>query len=239
MSIFDKLKGVFIIEDESAAKKAAEKGSEKIEPQDKILAKKGSTNNKEIEIPELHDPSPESQQGKPDGKFVDILLKAVEKGNLEGFDYLEYKSSLQSLVNMDMDEETRYKSALAMAKTLGATPDKLIKTAKHYLDILKQENTKFKQALKNQREKQVVGKETGIVDIAKSIEQKKRRIQELEKEIQADTEKMKKMKSGINQAAAKVQRTNDSFIYAYNVVTGQIQEDIEKIKKYLISKIVV
>ena len=44
------------------------------------------------------------------------------------------------------------------------------------------------------------------------------------------------MKAGINKAAAKVQRTSDNFHYAYNVVTGQILGDIEKMQKYLKGK---
>ncbi|MEJ6614169.1 MAG: hypothetical protein QNK64_04450 [Saprospiraceae bacterium] len=33
--------------------------------------------------------------GKADPKFINILLKSIEKNNLGGFDYIEYLSSLQ------------------------------------------------------------------------------------------------------------------------------------------------
>ena len=60
-----------------------------------------------------------------------------------------------------------------------------------------------------------------------------KKIAELQQEIQNDNKKMSEMKSAINKAAAKVQKTSDSFHYAFNVVTGQILADIEKMQKYL------
>ncbi len=228
--MFGKLKSFFILEDEDENKKAAEKGEQE---QRKVESEKSAptVSAHDITIDVANTTPPPS--GKPDTKFVDILLKAVEKDNLEGFDYLEYKSSLQSLSGMDMDEATKYKSALAMAKTMGATPAKLIKTAQHYLKTLEKEKSKFQDALKGQRTKQVTGKEASINKMTEAVAKKKQRILDLQKEIEADTAKMKTMKDEINSAVAKVQGTSDSFHYAYNVVTGQIVADVEKMEKYL------
>ena len=226
MSMFGKLKSLFILEDENESKKAAEKSVENKE-------KKNIPSVSAKDITVNIEPSSTPQSGKPDAKFVDILLKAVEKNNIDGFDYLEYKSSLQSLSGMDMDEETKYKSSLAMATTMGATPEKLIQTANHYIKTLNTEKNKFQEALKSQKAKQVTGKEISIQEIAKGIQAKKNKMAELQKEIESDTIKMEQMKASINKAAAKVQKTSDSFHYAYNVVTGQILSDIEKMQKYL------
>ncbi|MFT4534708.1 MAG: hypothetical protein ACJA1A_001995 [Saprospiraceae bacterium] len=228
--MFGKLKSLFILEDDNETKKAAEKGKQE---QTKVYNKESSpgisAHDISVDLTNITPPP----SGKPDAKFVDILLKAVEKDNLEGFDYLEYKSSLQSLAGMDMDESTRYKSALAMAKTMGATPSKLIKTAQHYLNTLEKEKSKFQDALKGQTSKQVTGKESSINKISETIAKKNQRILDLQKEIEADTAKVKTMKVDIDQAVAKVQATSDSFHYAYNVVTGQILADVEKMENYL------
>ena len=48
-------------------------------------------------------PSP----GKINDKFLNVLFSAIEKNNQEGFDYLEFRNSLQSLKEMNMDEATR------------------------------------------------------------------------------------------------------------------------------------
>ena len=55
---------------------------------------------------------------------------------MEGFDYLEYKQSLQSLEKMNMDNQTRYQSAFAMAQTMGAKAKNLIDSAQYYLKVM-------------------------------------------------------------------------------------------------------
>lgn len=226
--MFDKLKKLFVIEDENAAKN--ESATNKYEP-----TKSTNSPKPNIDIPTIKTSEDyNTPSGKADQKFVDILLSAIEKNNLEGFDYLEYKSSLQGLDNMAMDEATRYKSAFVMAKTMGVTPEKLLNSAKHYVGILNKEETKFIDALKNQRQKQVVSREDELTRIQKEVEAKKAQIKQLNKEIEAHESSYKSTKDGINKSAAKVEKTNDRFMHAYKVVLGQIMTDVENMKKYLL-----
>ena len=222
-----KLKSLFIVEDENDKKEAPKKSQE---PKVEKPAKPSSQPEIEvnIEIPEITDP-----KGKPDPKFVDILLKAIEKNNMDGFDYLEYKQSLQSLHGMDMDEATRYKSAFAMAKTMGATPDKLVNSANHYITVLRKEESKFKEALINQRKSQIQGREAKIKSIETAIKEKKAQIKKIMTEIERNEKELEKLKSEINKSAAKVESTNERFHLALNVVMGQISNDLEKMKQFL------
>lgn len=220
-----KLKSLFILEDENDNEKKT--SAEESKP--------ATSSSKSTSIPsiEVDFGKPKKLSGAPDSKFVDVLLKAVESNNLDGFDYLEYKSSLQSLTKMDMDEATKYQSAFAMAKTMGATPAKLLESAKHYIQVLVTEETKFKDALQNQRAKQVTGRESQIKDLESQIVSKQNRIEQLKKEIEADKSNLEKIKSEINQSAAKVETTNDKFMHAYNTVRNQILKDVENMKTYL------
>ena len=63
---------------------------------------------------------------KLDKKSVAFLLKAIKENNLPGFDYLEFKQSLNGLKKMDMDETTAIKSAFTTGSTVGLTKSKLI-----------------------------------------------------------------------------------------------------------------
>lgn len=225
--MFDKLKKLFVIEDENTEKSSPE-------PKVEELKTEASTTSAKIDTTPIKTSADyNTPSGKADPKFIDILLKSIEKNNLDGFDYLEYKSSLQGLDNMEMDEATRYKSAFVMAKTMGVTPEKLLNSAKHYVGVLNQEEKKFIDALKNQRQKQVVGKEDQLKNLQKEVEAKKAKIKKLEKEIAADEASYKSIKDGINKSAAKVEKTNDRFMHAYKVVLGQIMTDVENMKKYL------
>ncbi|MEL6925050.1 MAG: hypothetical protein AAFO94_13455, partial [Bacteroidota bacterium] len=145
-----KLKSLFIIEEEESAPKSS--------PKKETVAAEKTAPEAPVATPVTQAAGP----GKVSNKFLQVLLSAMNKANLEGFDYLEYKQSLKSLEKMPMDEKTRYISAFAAAQTMGATPDKLVQAANHYLKVLAQEDKKFEQALINQRSKQVGDKQKQI-----------------------------------------------------------------------------
>jgi len=166
-------------------------------------------------------------------KFMDILLGAMKKSNREGFDYMEYKQSLQSLKKMEMDEATRFKSAFAMAQTMGASKQNIADSAKYYLDILTQEKEKFNIAVASQNSKQVVSKQDAQKDVLKNIEQKELQIQKLQEEIETLKQKYQKSKQAIAASKEKVQKTNNDFIKTYEVLRSQIEKDVNLINQYL------
>jgi len=157
----------------------------------------------------------------------------MEANNIDGFDYLEFKQSLKSLEKMPMDEQTRFKSAYAMAQTMGATPDHLVKTANHYIRVLLQEEEKFGQALANQKTKQIGDKENQIKQLDNVIKEKKKTIEQLKKDIEEHTKGMEAMKNEISDAAVKVESTKNDFHASFASLVGQIKKDIESMKSYL------
>lgn len=225
--MFDKFKSLFVVEDENSkgkGKSTTSKDTKSAAPQqDEIVPSTQPTSS----------PNPASTKGQASDKFMNILFGAMDKANLPGFDYLEYKQSLKNLSKMPMDEQTRYQSAFAMAKTMGATPQKLLDAAQHYINILKEEEKKFQQALVNQRGRQVGDKEKAIQQTSSLVEQKQKQIEQLKKEIEADKAKVDKMKSEISGATAKVEKTKNDFVASYNAIIAQIVTDMDKMKQYL------
>ncbi|MBK8515670.1 MAG: hypothetical protein IPL55_05080 [Saprospiraceae bacterium] len=177
--------------------------------------------------------SSSSVDGKPDQKFVDLLLKAIESNNIEGFDYLEYKNSLKSISNVIPDESMRFKSAFEMARTMGLTKQKLIDSANHYVDILNNENNKFKDALDNQKAKQIQGKADQLSSVEKAISEKQQLIEKLNNEIATAKSQLDTFKTEIDDAVVKLDLTNQQFVASYNLVRSQIIEDIDKMKTNL------
>ena len=172
-------------------------------------------------------------QGKVNDKFMEMLFRAMESVNTPTFDYFEYKQALNNLANMPMDEATRYKSAFAMAQTMGATSDNLVKTASGYLDALKQEEAKFLQAASNQVQSQVGNKQAQIDNFDVVIKQKNEQIKKLLDEIEQHKKEMEVLKSDIAQAATKVAQTKSDFETTYQLLVSQIQKDIDNMKNYL------
>lgn len=240
MSMFDKLKKLFVVEDE-AQKSAEPTSTADAQPSaPKASAPKQKTPSSSAPRPKAKTASETVSSGsqgsstsnaKPDKKFIDVLLKAIEKNNLEGFDYLEFKNALQNLSSVQMDEATRYKSAMAMATTMGKTSKDIVQSAEHYLEILKKENEKFKLAVENQRQVKIKEREQEYVTKKKMIAEKQKQIEKLQKEIATDTASLDKIKTAINKEAAKVQATHDGFVAAYALVVNQIVDDVNAIKK--------
>lgn len=222
-----KLKGLFFVEDESS-KTTSTKG--------KAETKKAAKPKDSAPIEssaELSSTTPSNPNVAPSKKFIEVLLRAIESNNLEGFDYLEFKSSLQSLSKMEMDEQTRYQSAMAMAKTMGASKTSLLSSGNHYLKILKGEQTKFMQAHQSQKTKQVADRENKVKQLENLIKEKNQKIAALQKEIEKDQKSLEAEKANINRSAAKVAATKDGFLAAYAKVSQQIQNDLDKMKQFI------
>jgi predicted transcriptional regulator len=178
----------------------------------------------------------ESQAGAPGqvtDKFLQVLFAAMEGQNLPGLDYLEYKQSLNSLSKIQMEEAVRYQSAFAVAQTMGATPQKLVESAAHYIDVLKGEEAKFQQALVKQRTEQIGNREEQIRQMDAAIQQKAEQIKKLTQEIEQHRQQSEKLKLEIGDATGKVESTKNNFIASYNALVSQIQADVDNMKRYL------
>jgi hypothetical protein len=220
--MFKKLKSLFVVEDEGGDKLKKSEVSKDVKSSESSKTKSRSTSEGHFK-----------PDAKSSSKFVDVLLKAIEANNLEGFDYLEYKQALQNLAKMAMDEQTRYQSAFAMAQTMGVTPAKLKQSAEHYLKILNAEELKFQDALKNQKNKQIVEKQKAVTQLDNIIKQKAKQIEQLKAEMVKHTKQLESHKKSMTGAAEKVEKTRINFESAYVSVTGQIKVDLEKMKQYL------
>lgn len=233
MDMLKKLKSVFILEDENVVKNS--NATDDLSTGKTSESTSTNTSNSSVSDNSngvTFDTTP-IDGSTPDPKFVEILLKAIEENNLEGFDYLEYKSSLQSLSKMNMDDATKYQSAMAMAKTMGANKNKVIQSANHYLLILSKENDKFQSAVSAQKSKITQDQESGIKNIELSIANKKKQIEQLNKEIEIDTKKLEDMRHNINSSTAKISETTSKFNYAYKIVSQQIADDMKNISSYI------
>ena len=210
------LKSLFFVEDEETSKQAGEPQPVNI-PASAPAVKA----------------SPAGDPGKVNDKFTEVLFSAMERDNQEGFDYLEFKQSLRSLEKMPMDEATRYQSALAMAKTLGANPVLLQQSAAHYLNVLKVESNKFESALNKQKEEKIGQKINQADTLKNTIKEKEEMIKKLNAEIEAHRKQAEQLQQELQGAAQKMETTKNDFVASYNVLVSQIQLDIDNMKKFL------
>ncbi len=232
MSVFKNIRSLFVVEDETTGKTTRTTTTNKNTVPNRKNPPKTTRNNVPPRTTTVSKP-PVGKVGQAEKKFTDILLTAMEANNLEGLDYIEFKQSLQALSKMPMDEETRFKSAFAMAASMGATSDHLIKTAQFYINILVKEEKKFEGALKQQVDSKIGQQKREIASMEKSVAEKAEQIKRLTNEIGQIQQKVAKTKGAILEATNKINTTKSNFIASYNLLRGQIESDINNMKKYL------
>lgn len=215
-----KLKSLFIVEVEDQKRK-------------KTTASNSRQKEKKVPTPPAVTESKEGEPGQVSDKFLEVLFGAMDKNNLEGFDYLEFKQSLLSLKKMDMDEATRFKSAYAMAQTMGVDVDHLIRTADHYIKVLAEEEQKFEVALGKQNEQRVGSKAKEIQQLNQLIQDKEAQIKALQKQIDEHKKQVNSLREALKSASKKIETTKNDFIVSYNSLVSQIYKDVENMKKYL------
>lgn len=168
-----------------------------------------------------------------DEKSVDFLVQALEKNNLPGFDYLEFKQSLLALTELNMDEATAMKSAFATAATVGLTKDKLLKTAEHYKGVLNAEKQQFDAALQKQMLQRVQSKLDEVDKLKKQIEDYKLKIKQLEEKIASSQSVIDQADEHIRAAKEKIESTQESFEHTWRSILNQINQDVENINRFL------
>ena len=220
--ILKKFKSVFILEDEGGAAQST-----------------NQTQTQTQHPAEMTAPPPKQRSvesgatGSVSDKFVEILAGALEKNNQEGFDYFEFRQALKNLSKMPMDEATRFHSAYAMAQTMGVTPAKLVESARHYLNVLTNEQTKFNEAHAQQRARLIGNREEEVKNLEAMIQNKAEQIKQLTQQIEEHRQRSEQIRKEIDDSTVKVENTKADFEATFTSVTGQLQEDVGKIQQYL------
>lgn len=168
-----------------------------------------------------------------DDKSVDFLTSALEKNNLPGFDYIEYKQSLGALMAMNIDEMTSFKSAYATAATVGLTKDKLLKTADHYKGILNNEKTQFDAALEKQMQQRVKSKQDEVIKLNKQIEDYQLKIKQMQDKIAESKAIVANADEDIRSSMEKIDTTRESFEFTLKSILNEIDKDVDNINRYL------
>src|SRR5687768_13063866 len=220
--MFKKLKSLFVIEEGDPA------------PEGRKPVQESGQVNKKDSVP-FQTPIPMGTDGKGQvqDKFLEVLFGALQSSNQEGFDYLEFKDFLRSLANVPMDDSTRFKSAFATAQTMGATKERILTSARVYMELLAKEESKFQEALNGQRDKNLTSKHHEIKKLEQTIHDKQAEIEKLKADIENHRKHIGTLEQDINAASDKLAQTASDFAATYQALLGQIQEDVKNIESHL------
>lgn len=170
-----------------------------------------------------------------DRKFVEHFVDLLEKANLPGPDYFEYKQALQSMEGLGLGEEKQFQAAWASFKAMGGAKDtNILRTsAEQYLGILDKDRTSFLKdvdvAIKNR-----VG---SLHDELKKLEENNtaftQQIADLQKKIDDNKNRLGQISGEISEQSAKINANKESFEVTMNSFVEQIKSDLNKINQYL------
>ena len=223
------LKSYFIVEEEGSPK-AAKTLPNKSKP---TAGKPAPASPKATPAAPAAAPSKSSVTGSVNDRSVKVLMEAMEAANLPGFDYLEYKKSLQNLKKMDFTDSIRFQTAYATAQSMGVTPAQLQESAQHYLDVLGKEHKKFSNALSGQRAAQVSDKETKLKQIDADMKRQEAKIKELQAQIDKSRAEQEKLRKSIKGSVDKLAKTQADFETTLSVITDGIRKDMANMKEFL------
>lgn len=168
-----------------------------------------------------------------DERSLEFLAAAIEKNNLPGFDYYEFKRAVASLREMQLDEAIAHKGAFATASTVGVTKDKLIETAGYYRDVVSKEKSQFDQALTSQTASRVTARQEDIKRLRDQIERHKTEINRLQDEIGGYLNQIEQDETAVKTEGERLERTKAAFEKTHLSVVTQMDRDIENMHKYL------
>jgi hypothetical protein len=168
-----------------------------------------------------------------DDRSLDFLASALEKNNLPGFDYFEFKRAVHNLLAMELDETIAYKSAFTTAATLGITKEKLIETAGYYKNLVSKEKERFDEALENQNQVKVTGKQAEVKRLRDQIERHKADIVRLQDEMAAYLTQIDQAETAVKAETEKLEKAKTAFEFTHQAMLLQMDKDVENLHKYL------
>ena len=166
-------------------------------------------------------------------KFVSLFIKAIEKSNQPGFDYIEFKQSLGVMATMNIDESTAIRSAFATASTVGLTKKKLMESANYYAKVINQEKDHFDAALAKRINQKVGGKVKEVEKLKEQIIKYKEKIAQLTAQIEKHQHTIDTADEQIQAEKEKIMGTQNNFERTHENFIDQIKTDIDNFNTYL------
>ncbi|WP_439558703.1 hypothetical protein [Dyadobacter sp.] len=170
-----------------------------------------------------------------DRKFVEHFVSLLEKANLPGPDYFEYKQALQNMEGLGLGEEKQFQAAWASFKAMGGAKETSIlqSSANQYLSILDKDRSSFLKDV----EKAIKDRVGALQDEQKRLEESNnslaQQLADIQKKIDENKNRLGQISGEVAEQSSKINANKDSFEITYLSFVEQIKSDLNKINQYL------
>jgi methyl-accepting chemotaxis protein len=170
-------------------------------------------------------------------KFVEHFVELLEKANLPGPDYFEFKQALKSMEGLGLSEEKQYQASWASFRAIsGGVKDTtvLMTSASQYVGVLDRDRASFLKDVEKAINDRVGSLNQELNKLQEDNKTYARQIVELQEKINANNGRLEKINGEIQEQSAKINDNRDSYDITYHSMMEQINSDVAKINKYLL-----
>lgn len=168
-----------------------------------------------------------------DPNLIAQMEQVFTESNFEGLDMFEFIATIKNYENLPLAENTKYETAFATLSGLGLTKARILETAEQYKVIFEKCKAEFITDMDNELKNSVdaLNSEAEVLtqDNVKKIED----ITRLNQEIQANQEKIGKLKGDAVVNSNTLSNKKSTFENSYAVFINKIQFHIENVNKYI------
>lgn len=180
-------------------------------------------------------PSSKIPSGSPDTKFIEHFASVLEKNNLPGADYFEFRATLKSLSHMGLQEDQQFQAAWASFKALNKDLNAgvLTSTAHQYLTALQSDRDAFMKSVDLAVQEKVGGLQQEKKSLQQENETLSQQILEIQNKIASNKERLSKITGEVEEQSGKLQQNRANYEATFLQFTQEINKDIQKIGQYL------
>lgn len=175
---------------------------------------------------------PSQSPGDSETKFSGRLESALTEANLPNIDFYEFLKSLEAMAPLIPDEGTRYRAALGSLVASGASTEKILGTASHYLNVLDEKEKSFRSYIAEQVQERVDRALVEADRLKQEIRAKGEQITTLTQEIAALTRSEASTRTSAEIARAEIEAYSSTFERVKSRYTQLIQTTREKLATY-------
>lgn len=166
-------------------------------------------------------------------EMYDKIMTVLEKNNMDGFDYFEFRQSVVNANAMPLPEADKYRTIFSMAKPFGVTKEKLLSSIDFYVQKLDEHKQGFANYIASLREQEVTTREQKRVNNEALIQQKNEMIRQLNDEINVLHQECTALSTEVYAQNAQITTKEQSFASTFDVVVKQLSDDRTKIDTYI------
>jgi hypothetical protein len=174
-------------------------------------------------------------QGSFNEEFYNHFQNEIEKNDLEGADYYEFRKTYEVLKN-SMPEiaalNATFQALCATSPEL--TVDTLLETAQFYLDLISKEHDGFENQFNEKIATEIHGREAAIENETNLQAEKLAQIEALQAEIVESESKVGGLIQEKNVEEHKLNEVKANWDYTIELVKNNINTDVKNINTYLV-----